>query len=164
MNPAAKLIALACALWLGASCAQVRIGRAVLGSGEPGTTGLENASAVANDIYHAPQYLPGSPTAATIYPRVLELPCHAAEGETHCAGYNWSPRMGRAEYLFFTPVPVPAVPLAMVQPVEPPAQADPVPVPAVAPASDLVLTRSIAPLPEKRERPKQRAGIKRDRQ
>lgn len=71
-----------------------------------------------NNIFHAPQYMPYHPTAATIYPRVIEVKCvenkvyRRAHGEpdgpaarifTTCDGYNWAPSMGRAEYLFVTP-------------------------------------------------------------
>lgn len=75
-----------------------------LGSGVPGEVGSSWAIPVLeNNIYHAPGYLPYHPTAATIYPRVIEVPCTQTAGITACDGYNWSPEMGRAEYLFFTP-------------------------------------------------------------
>ena len=54
-----KIVFLLAALAAGAASAQVSIGRDVLGSGTPGTTGLEPATAVLeNDIFHAPQYMP----------------------------------------------------------------------------------------------------------
>ena len=54
--------------------------------------------------YYVPQYLPYYPTAATIWARVVQVPCEkAADGKLTCEGYNWTPDMGRAEYLFIMP-------------------------------------------------------------
>lgn len=102
-----------------AFAADVNVGKAVLGSGTPmiDSTGHENAKVVnnakvENNILHAPQYMPNNPTAATIWPRVVEVPCtKAATGDLNCAGYNWSPTMGRGEYLFVSP--------KVVEPVKP---------------------------------------------
>ena len=100
--------------------AQVQIGRAPLGSGEPGQAGLENATLVYDNIYHVPQYLPGFPTAATLWPRVVEVPCRRAGAGLQCEGYNWTPRMGRAEYLFFVPVLISGAPVSATEaPAEP---------------------------------------------
>lgn len=90
----------------------VVIEREALGSGTPGLSGYERAVPVLeNNIYHAPQYLPGYPTAATIWPRVIEVPCVRQQSGLKCQGYHWTPAYGRAEYLFFTP--------KVVEPVEP---------------------------------------------
>lgn len=108
----------------------VQIQRNILGSGSPGEEpgGYENAERVLNDIYHVPQYLPGSPTAATIWPRVIDVPCaRASSGELLCQGYEWLPKFGRAEYLFFRPVLV-AAPASVVRSPE-----RPEPPPAVVP-------------------------------
>lgn len=83
----------------------VEIQRLYLGSGEPARPGYENATFVLDGVYHAPQYLPGRPTAASIWPRVIDVPCTAlATGGLRCQGYSWTPAMGRAEYLYFRPV------------------------------------------------------------
>lgn len=89
---------------LQAAAQTVTIERATLGSGEPGQVGYENAEAVENDVYHVPQYLPGSPTSAMLWARVIQVQCHRDGDLTRCDGYHWSPGMGRAEYLYFTPV------------------------------------------------------------
>ena len=83
----------------------VGIDRAVLGSGTPGKGGIEVAQPVLqNDIFHAPQYMPYYPTAAVIYPRVVDVPCaKTPSGDVICDSYSWQPKMGRGEYLFFTP-------------------------------------------------------------
>lgn len=87
--------------------AAVEIERHRLGSGEPGLQGFENATLVINDLYHAPQYLPGYPTAAAIWARVVNVACVRVEaGGLRCNGYNWQPGLGRGEYLFFRPVVV----------------------------------------------------------
>lgn len=99
------------------------------GSGTPGNTTLESATQVSNDWYHAPQYLPGFPTAATIWPRVIDVPCVKQDDVMKCKGYEWSPSLGRGEYLFVRPqveTPPPAV--IDVQPVveEKPQRSEPV--------------------------------------
>ena len=79
----------------------INIHRHTLGSGEQGVRGFELALPVLeNHIYHEPQYMPYFPTAATIWPRVIEVKCNM---DRKCEGYNWAPSMGRAEYLFVTP-------------------------------------------------------------
>lgn len=83
----------------------VNIQRYDLGSGTPGTVGTEQATALGNGIYHTPQFLPGFPTASTIFPRVVDVECvEQPSGSLNCAGYNWSPDMGRAEYLLVRPI------------------------------------------------------------
>ena len=99
----------ACAVFSGFAHAQtpqnVVIERYTYGSGEPDKVGLENATQITNDVFHAPQYMPGSPTAASIWSRVIEVPCtRSPTGVLQCKGYHWSPAMGRAEYLYFRPV------------------------------------------------------------
>lgn len=84
--------------------ANVAIERRAFGSGLPGEAGYEPAQPVFNDIYHAPQYLPGYPTSSSIWARVIDVPCRSVGGEIQCEGYNWIPEMGRAEYLYFRPV------------------------------------------------------------
>lgn len=104
------------------SAAEVNIDKTAMGSGAPGQTfsnvGVENAKPVNHSpsVLHAPQYLPFYPTAAVIWPRVIEVPCiKAADGALQCEEYHWSPSMGRAEYLFFTPVVKEPAPSAVVR-------------------------------------------------
>ena len=64
--------------------------------------GTDNADPVADyGVWHVPQYMPGFPTAATIWPRVVDVRC--AE-DNACTGYLITPAMGRGEYLFFRPI------------------------------------------------------------
>ena len=109
---------------------QVR--RMPFGSGTPAadvTNGTETALPVADGLYHVPNYLPGFPTAATIWPRELPLDCvrDADSGKPTCTGFEVYPATGRGEYLFVRPMlktlPVVAVPVRS----DPPAPA-PVPV------------------------------------
>ena len=90
----------------------VGIERTTLGSGTPGQYGFEQAQPVLeNDIFHAPQYLPYFPTAATIWPRIIEVPCVKIGTTLKCEGYHFDGTY-RAEYLFFTPrieAPAPVV-------------------------------------------------------
>ncbi len=103
----------------------------LLGSGEPGEPGFEKATPVYNNIYHVPQYMPGYPTAAIIWPRVIEVPCRKVEAGLQCDGYNWTPNMGRAEYLYFMPVLAAVVPVSTA-----PEAAMVTPVAVVAPQSE----------------------------
>lgn len=107
--------ATACALASVALAQTVQIERTPYGSGEPGQAGGEAAVLVENNIYHAPQYLPGSPTAASLWPRVIRVQCQQAGEGLQCDGYHWAPWMGHAEYLYFTPV-IAAVPGAPASP------------------------------------------------
>jgi hypothetical protein len=85
-----------------ASIARIKIERIYLGSGSQDAAGTENADPVADyGVWHVPQYMPGFPTAATIWPRVVDVQC--AE-DNACAGYLITPAMGRGEYLFFRPI------------------------------------------------------------
>jgi hypothetical protein len=77
--------------------------RQQLGSGTPGFVSFEPATHLGEGIYHAPQYLPAYPTAATLWPRVLDVNCTKERNAFVCDGYNWMPAMGRGEYLFIRP-------------------------------------------------------------
>lgn len=78
------------------------IERVPMGSGLQNAHGIENARVVGDyGVWHAPQYMPGFPTAATIWPRVVEVRCRG----DRCSGYENSPAVGRGEYLFFRPGP-----------------------------------------------------------
>ena len=77
------------------------IQRQIFGSGEQGAEGEEQAQPVGNyGVWHVPQYLPGYPTAATIWPRAITVKCKNGD----CEGYVITPQMGPGEYLFFIPV------------------------------------------------------------
>lgn len=77
------------------------IQRQILGSGEQNAEGEELAQPVGNyGVWHVPQYLPGYPTAATIWPRAITVKCK----DGRCDGYVITPQMGPGEYLFFIPV------------------------------------------------------------
>jgi len=100
--------------------------RLPFGSGTPSdgvTEGTEAADFVADGLYHLPNYLPGFPTAATIWPREVAVECETgqATGKHTCSGYRMHPVLGRGEYVFIRPV---------AKAVEPQVQA---PAPAPAP-------------------------------
>lgn len=98
-------------LWLAACCVgtaaaaastppTLRIERMNMGSGLQNARGTDNAEPVgALGVWHVPQYMPGYPTAATIWPRVVIIQCTS----DLCAGYEVTPELGRGEYLFFVP-------------------------------------------------------------
>lgn len=94
----------------GEAGARVRINGVPLGSGVPTATGMpqpEAAHHVANGDFHVPNYLPGHPTAATLWPRVVWLPCERDEwrAELVCGGYDVSP--SRGEYVYLRPLEKP---------------------------------------------------------
>ncbi|GAA4016539.1 hypothetical protein [Actimicrobium antarcticum] len=102
--------------------------RMPLGSGTPAisTTGTEFAGPVGDGLYHVPNYLPGFPTAATIWPRALPLECEndPSGGELVCSGFEVIPAIGRGEYIFVRPVakfipPAPVLPAIPVTPAPP---------------------------------------------
>lgn len=103
-------VVFACVVAYNANAADTTINQIQLGSGVPSGEKLTNAPHVMDGMYHAPQYLPGHPTAATIWPRVVDVECSKAEDLSRpngegvvCNGYNWAPSMGRGEYIFIRP-------------------------------------------------------------
>lgn len=87
--------------------ADVKILRNLMGSGIQNELMTADVATPVGDhgVYHAPQYMPGFPTAATIWPRIIEVQCQ----NNLCAGYEITPALGRGEYLFFKPVNTVAV-------------------------------------------------------
>lgn len=84
-----------------AAAENLKIERVPFGSGVQNAQGTENASPVGDlQVWHVPQYMPGFPTAATIWPRVVEVRCV----DDLCEGYAITPQMGSGEYLFFRPI------------------------------------------------------------
>jgi len=87
----------------------VRVVRVALGSGTPSNgpaRGTQAARWVADGDYHVPNYLPGYPTAATIWPREVEVGCvqDASTGALICDGYDVHPALGRGEYVYVQPL------------------------------------------------------------
>lgn len=101
-----------------AQAADTATNQVQLGSGVPSEGGVTNAPLVMDGMYHAPQYLPNHPTAATIWPRVVDVDCTKAGQVVKCDGYNWTPDMGRGEYIYIRPrfknEPVPPAPVAPI--------------------------------------------------
>ena len=110
-----KYIVVLAALGTGVVFADVKIQRNLLGSGIQNAEMTADVATQVGDygVYHVPQYMPGYPTAATIWPRVVEVKCQ----NNLCEGYENSPALGRGEYLFFKPINTVA---AASIPVEPP--------------------------------------------
>lgn len=85
---------------------ELTVTRKSLGLGTPAsmiTAGNEQAVFVDDDYFHAPQDMPFYPTAAVIWPRVVDLLCDRLNDQVVCEGFHWQPALGRAEYLFVTP-------------------------------------------------------------
>lgn len=83
--------------------------RLPFGSGTPApatSSGAQPAYYVVDGLYHVPNYLPGFPTAATIWPREVPIACEpdAETGKPTCTGYRVQPAIGRGEYIFVRPV------------------------------------------------------------
>ncbi len=126
------LLAATCSIAAAAS-GNFQIERMASGSGTPAvgeTNGTETAEHVADGLYHVSNFLPGFPTAATIWPREVPITCgldHATQRKT-CSGYRVIPAIGRGEYIFVRPMEVPAPPPAPIT-VSAPPEPKPVPVP-----------------------------------
>lgn len=137
-----------------------RVLRVPLGSGTPvngPTSGLQGARHVADGDFHVPNYLPGHPTAATIWPRELQVECvrDLSTQALMCDGYDVHPALGRGEYIYVRPVYRP----------EPPAPEPVAPAPAPAPQELIVITppplppmpcccTSVCPVPMQRKKPR----------
>ena len=93
------LFALAIGLALTAH-AEVNMSGAILGNAAT----PQAAYTVAPGVLHTPQYMPNYPTAATIWPRVVEVECEQSLTGLTCDSFEWQPKYGRGEYLFITPV------------------------------------------------------------
>lgn len=107
--------------------------RMPFGSGTPAvhmTSGTETADAVVDGLYHVPNYLPGFPTAATIWPREIPLDCapDPVTGKPSCSGYQVIPAVGRGEYLFVRPMVKVVAPPPEPRVAEPPPPEEPLPV------------------------------------
>lgn len=100
-----------------ASASEVFVETRQFGSGTPGPDMVSTSQLVSkgpdSGVYHSPQYMPGYPTAATIWPRVVDVQCIWVEDLSTtnpsnervlvCDGYTWQPKFGRGEYLFIHP-------------------------------------------------------------
>jgi len=88
---------------------QILVQRLEIGSGTPSNSinpGLERAESITNDLYSVPNYLPGYPTAASIWPRVINVNCdRQLSGAIICNGYDVNTAMiGRGEYIYIKPI------------------------------------------------------------
>lgn len=115
-----------------AKATDLEVDRLPFGSGTPAvgeTDSTQAAEHVADGLYHVPNYLPGHPTAATIWPREVTIKCTRERGTERrfCSGYSVIPMVGRGEYIFVRPEDVPE-PQPPVRIIEPPA---PAPLPRV---------------------------------
>lgn len=70
----------------------------------PGNFEIGNSSAfkVYGDLYHVPQFMPGYPTSATIWPRVIKTKCRFENRTVYCDPVRLSQYGDRSEYFFFT--------------------------------------------------------------
>jgi hypothetical protein len=94
---------------------EIYVARQPLGSGI--TNDYEKAYTLPDNLVHVPNYLPGFPTAATIWPRVVTVTCSDDGSRVLCNGYNVNQySTGRGEYLYTQPV---IVKLAVVAPIAP---------------------------------------------
>jgi len=96
--------------------------RLPLGTGVPQqaqTSGYEQSYAMPDGVYSTPGQMPGYPTAATIWPRVVRVSCKVGEGNTLlCKGVDVNlVDTGRGEYLYTQPV-IETVKISMEKPSE----------------------------------------------
>lgn len=79
-----------------------------LGSGAPEdfytpSNGLDVANPVASGYFHVPGYMPGFPTAATVWPKLREVDCTRVGEKIVCDGYQVKPDDGHPEYIYVVP-------------------------------------------------------------
>jgi hypothetical protein len=110
------------------------VARIPLGSGAPSpgeTTGYSEALPVSDGLYHVPGYLPYESTAASLWPRVVDVNCRDTSGTWYCSGYRVDGILGRGEDIYVRPhfikavfqAPIPKEPVVIpVLPVVPPAE------------------------------------------
>ena len=55
-------------------------------------------------IHHVPGMLPGHPTAATIWPRIIRVQCTMEDGKMKCDYPARSPDVDRGEYVLYEPI------------------------------------------------------------
>jgi hypothetical protein len=55
-------------------------------------------------IHHVPGMLPGHPTAATLWPRIIRVECTMEDGKMKCDYPARTPSVGRGEYVMYEPV------------------------------------------------------------
>lgn len=80
--------------------------RKALGAGSPSpkeAVGIDRAAPVADGLYHVPGAMPGFPTAATLWPRVVPVECNKNNGKVVCGGYDVNLSQGRGEYIYIQP-------------------------------------------------------------
>ena len=81
--------------------AQHNVQNALLGTGNDDALTTKSFE-VYNDIYHVPQYMPGFPTAATIWPRVVKTKCTWTGRSMYCDAIRHADYGYRTEYLYFS--------------------------------------------------------------
>lgn len=78
-------------------------GDASMKSGMQGNFQMFEKYPYSEGVYFTPQYMPQYPTAAPIWPRIVDLNCLKVGQDVVCEGYNWTPDKGRGEYLMYRP-------------------------------------------------------------
>ncbi len=107
-----KRILFGISIWLMAALAHaaVVINNEPLGDGPPShtmTVGTTKAYYWGDGLYFVPGYMPGWPTAATMWPRVVTVKCvKETDGTIHCDGYEIRDQQiqHRGEYILFRPI------------------------------------------------------------
>lgn len=84
-----------------AASAQYVVENKLLGPGNY-EIGSSPAFKVLGDLYHVPQFMPGYPTSATIWPRVTKTKCRFENRTVYCDPVRLTQYGDRTEYLFFT--------------------------------------------------------------
>ena len=84
----------------------ILVARVPLGSGVPSpgaTIGYSEALPVSDGLYHVPGYLPYQSTAATLWPRVVDVKCRDNGGTWYCSGYHVDGVLERGEDIYVRP-------------------------------------------------------------
>lgn len=111
MKKIAAIMLVAAGVGAQAQDGRLTVENSILGSGV-NNVGNSLAVEVHHGVFHVLQYMPGFPTAATLWPTVIKHNCNIPNKD--CELFDYKPSYGRAEYLFFRPFeekesPVPVV-------------------------------------------------------
>jgi len=84
----------------------IEIANVPMGSGVPSigqSLGYSEAMPVADGLYHVPGYMPYQSSAATIWPRVVNVKCDNQNGTWYCTGYHIDGVLERGEDIYVRP-------------------------------------------------------------
>jgi hypothetical protein len=82
----------------------IEVANVPMGSGMPGqSVGYTEATPVSDGLYQVPGFMPYQSTAASMWPRVVDVTCHNQSGTWYCNGYHIDGVLERGEDIYVRP-------------------------------------------------------------